>query len=69
MNMKLRDRWKTESPRLFKNIIRIGLSVGAVGGALLASPIALPIAITTLAGHMVVAGVLTSAVAKLTVQK
>ena len=67
--MKLKDRWKSESPRLFKNIIKIGLSVGAVGVGILASPVALPVGIVTLGGYLATTGVIASAVAKLTVQK
>jgi hypothetical protein len=67
--MKLKDRWNSESPRLFKNIIKIGLSVGAVGIGILASPVTLPIGIVTLGGYLATTGVIASAVAKLTVQK
>lgn len=66
--LSIKERWKRESPDLFKNIIRIGLTVGGVGAALLAAPIALPAAVTTAAGYLVTVGSVAAVVSKLTVK-
>jgi hypothetical protein len=44
------------------------LSLAAVGGALLAAPVALPAAIITVAGYLTVAGTVMTAVAQATVE-
>jgi hypothetical protein len=67
--MKIKDRFKRESPSLFKRITNAFLIIGAVGGALLAAPVALPGAVLTAAGYMVTAGVIGGTVSKLTVSE
>lgn len=66
--LSLKERWGKESPDLFKNIIRIGLTIGGVGAALLAAPIALPASVTTAAGYLVTVGSVAAVVSKLTVK-
>lgn len=65
-------RMRSESPAFFKNIQKLGITLGAIGGALLTIPsmplsITLPSPVMTAAGYFVVCGVVAAAVAKLTV--
>jgi ABC-type xylose transport system permease subunit len=61
-------RWKAKTPSFWKNIQKVGLAVGAIGGALLTAPISLPAAVITAAGYLVTAGAVTAAVSQLTVE-
>ncbi|WP_317047132.1 hypothetical protein [Flavobacterium croceum] len=44
----------------------IGLALAAVGGTILAAPIALPVVVTSIGGYLAVAGGVVSAVSQLT---
>lgn len=70
-SMKIKDRLKAESPKLFKKITNGGMIIGAIGGAIMAvasGGILLPAYIVTLSGYMVTAGVVAGAVSKLTIE-
>jgi hypothetical protein len=62
--MQLIDRIKAPTPKFFRLLRTIGLSLAAVGGSLIAAPIALPAAVLTIAGYLVVAGGVMSAVSQ-----
>ncbi|MGC4041942.1 MAG: hypothetical protein QM710_14455 [Flavobacterium sp.] len=47
----------------------IGLVLAAIGGTILAAPVALPVAVTTAGGYLIVAGGVASAVSQLTTEK
>ncbi|WKL44186.1 hypothetical protein [Flavobacterium sp. ZE23DGlu08] len=64
--MNIIKRVKTPTPKFFKVLRNIGLALVAVGGTILAAPIALPILITTAGGYLAVAGGVISAVSQLT---
>ncbi len=61
-------RVKSPTPKFFKRIRRIGLIIGAVGATILASPIALPAAITTIGGYALVAGGVLTSISSVTVE-
>ena len=62
MKTEITDRIKSPTPKFFKKIRTIGLTLGAVGGALLAAPIALPATIISIAGYLATAGIVASAI-------
>ena len=64
--MNVIKRVKTPTPKFFKVLRNIGLALAAVGGTILAAPIALPVLITTVGGYLAVAGGVLSAVSQLT---
>ena len=64
--MNLLKRAKAPSPKFFKVLRNIGLALAAIGGTLLASPIALPVVLTSVGGYLAVAGGVLSAVSQLT---
>jgi uncharacterized membrane protein HdeD (DUF308 family) len=64
--MNIIKRVKSPSPKFFKVLRNIGLVLAAVGGTILAAPIALPVVITTIGGYVAVAGGVISAVSQLT---
>jgi hypothetical protein len=66
MMENLKERWKAKTPKFWKKVQRIGIIVGAVGAALIASPVVLPVAIVTGAGYLVAVGTATAALSQLT---
>ncbi len=62
-------RAKAPTPKFFKVLRNIGLALAAVGGSVLAAPIALPVVLTSIAGYLAVAGGVISAVSQLTTEK
>jgi len=66
--MNIVDRAKAPTPKFFKVLRAVGLSVAAVGGSLLAAPIALPAALITIAGYLTLAGGVITAVSQTAVE-
>ena len=64
--MNIIKRVKSPTPKFFKVLRNIGLVLAAVGGTILAAPVALPILVTTIGGYVAVAGGVLSAVSQLT---
>jgi uncharacterized membrane protein HdeD (DUF308 family) len=64
---KIVERAKAPTPKFFKVLRTIGLALAAVGGTILAAPVALPVIVTTIGGYVAVAGGVLSAVSQLTV--
>ena len=64
--MSIIKRVKSPTPKFFKVLRNIGLVLAAVGGTILAAPVALPAVITTIGGYVAVAGGVVSAVSQLT---
>lgn len=63
-NMSVVERVKAPTPKFFKTLRTIGLALAALGGAILASPIALPAGLVAAAGYVVLAGGVVSAVSQ-----
>lgn len=59
-------RLKAPTPLFFKKLRNIGLILAAVGGALLSSPVALPVAVVSAAGYLLTAGTVVAAVCQTT---
>lgn len=64
--MKLIKRAQAPTPNFFKVLRNVGLVLAAIGGTILAAPIALPVIVTSVGGYLVVAGGVASAVSQLT---
>lgn len=67
--MKLIQRVLAPTPKFFKILRTIGLLLAAVGGTVVAAPVALPVLITTAGGYLAVAGGVLTAVSQLTVHE
>ena len=63
-NMSVVERVKAPTPKFFKTLRTIGLALAAIGGAILASPIALPAGLIAAAGYIALAGGVVSAVSQ-----
>ena len=64
--MNLIKRAKAPTPKFFKVLRNIGLVLAAIGGTILAAPVALPVAIVSIGGYVAVAGGVLSGVSQLT---
>ena len=62
--MKLIERLKAPTPKFFRVLRNVGLARAAAGGALLTAPIALPVAVVTVAGYITVVGGVITAVSQ-----
>jgi uncharacterized membrane protein HdeD (DUF308 family) len=67
--MNIIKRVKSPTPKFFKVLRNIGLVLAAVGGTILAAPVALPAIVVTIGGYVAVAGGVISAVSQLTTTK
>ena len=67
VNMDLIDRVRAPTPRFFRTLRTIGITVAGVGGALLASPVVLPALLVQIAGYLTVAGTVITTVSQVTV--
>lgn len=63
---KVIKRLTAPTPKFFKVLRNFGLALTAVGGTILAAPIALPVIVTTIGGYVAVAGGVLSAASQLT---
>jgi len=64
--MSLLKRAKAPTPKFFKVLRTIGLSLAGIGGTILAAPIALPVVLCSIGGYLAVAGGVLSAVSQIT---
>ncbi|KVV14594.1 hypothetical protein [Flavobacterium sp. TAB 87] len=64
--MTIIKRAKAPTPKFFRIIRTIGLTLATVGGSIIAAPVLLPVAIVTLGGYLAVVGGVLSAVSQLT---
>jgi hypothetical protein len=67
--MNIIERVKAPTPKFFRVIRAIGLTLAAVSGTLLAEPVDLPAAVLNIAGYMSVAGGVATAVSQVAVKK
>ncbi|PWA09887.1 hypothetical protein [Flavobacterium laiguense] len=64
--MNVIQRAKAPTPKFFKVLRNIGLTLAAVGGTVLAAPVALPIVVVSIGGYLALAGGVLSAVSQIT---
>ncbi len=62
--MSIAQRVKAPTPKFFKTLRAIGLALAAIGGAILAAPVAVPAALVSIAGYVALAGGVMTAVSQ-----
>jgi hypothetical protein len=62
--MNIIERVNAPTPKFFRVLRTIGLSLAAASAAILAAPIALPAALVTAAGYVALAGTVVTAVSQ-----
>ncbi len=66
--MNVVKRAKAPTPKFFKILRTIGLTLLGISGSVIAAPVVLPAAVVTAAGYIAVAGGVMSAVSQVTVE-
>jgi len=61
-------RMKKTTPKFFRKLRNTGLTLAAVGAAILGAPVALPIVLVKAAGYLAVAGTVAGAVSQTAVK-
>jgi ABC-type xylose transport system permease subunit len=64
---ELKTRWNAKTPKFWKKVRNIAITLGAVAGVILTAPISLPAAIVTAAGYLATAGTVAATLSQLTV--
>ena len=67
-NLTFIQRLLSPTPSFFKKLRTIGLVMGVIGAALLASPVALPAVVGTIGGYLVLGGSIITSVAQTAVK-
>lgn len=67
-NLSLVERIQAPTPKWFKTLRAIGLALAAIGGAIVAAPVALPAGVVAVAGYIGLAGGVITAVSQTAVQ-
>ncbi|MEX2484029.1 MAG: hypothetical protein WED10_05710 [Brumimicrobium sp.] len=63
------NRCKAKTPPFFKKLRTVGLVIAAVGTTIVASPIAIPAAVVTVGGYMILGGTIITAVSQAAVSE
>jgi len=67
--MNVVQRVKAPTPKFFKILRTIGISLAVAGGTILASPIAIPAVVVSIASYVILAGSVITAVSQTAVEK
>ncbi|SDX73984.1 hypothetical protein [Flavobacterium degerlachei] len=65
--MNVVERTKSPTPKFFRVLRSIGLTLLALSGSVIAAPVVLPTVVVSVAGYLAVAGGVLSAVSQMTV--
>lgn len=66
--MTLAQRWKAPTPKFWKRVQKIAITLGAVAGVILTAPISLPATVVTAAGYVATAGTVAATISQLTIE-
>lgn len=66
--MRILNRMKAPTPKFFRRLRNVGLTLAALGGTILTAPVGLPAAVITIGGYLTVAGSVIGAVSQATVK-
>jgi uncharacterized membrane protein HdeD (DUF308 family) len=67
-NMNIVERALAPSPKWFKALRTVGIALASVGGIIIASPVALPVGLVSVAGYLVLGGSIISVVSQTAVK-
>jgi hypothetical protein len=67
-NMNILERALAPTPKWFRILRAVGIGLATIGGAVLASPVALPVGLVSAAGYLVLGGSIISAVSQTAVK-
>jgi len=67
--MNILQRLVAPTPKFFQTIRNIGLTLGIIGGAILAAPVELPALLITIAGYLTTAGAIAGCIGQTAVDE
>lgn len=67
-SLNIVERVTAPTPKWFKIIRTVGITLTAVGGAILTAPITLPATIVTVGGYLILGGTVATAIAQTAMQ-
>jgi uncharacterized membrane protein HdeD (DUF308 family) len=67
-NMNVVERTLAPTPKWFKVLRTVGIALASVGGLIIASPVALPVGLVSIAGYLVLGGSIISVVSQTAVK-
>ena len=65
---ELKKRWKGKTPKFWKKVRNIAITLGAVAGVILTAPVSLPAAVITAVGYLATAGTVAATLSQFTVE-
>lgn len=66
--MTVKQRWKATTPKFWKRVQKIAITLGAVAGVILTAPVSVPAAVITVAGYVATAGTVAATLSQLTIE-
>jgi hypothetical protein len=66
--MSISQRWNAPTPKFWKRVQQAAITIGAIAGVIIASPITLPAAVITVAGYVATAGTVAATLSQLTIE-
>ena len=66
--MSIAQRWSAPTPKFWKRVQKIAITIGAIAGVIVAAPITLPIAVVTVASYAITVGTVAATLSQLTVE-
>ncbi len=67
--MNIIQRAKSPTPGFFKKLRNIGLTIAAIGAAILSAPVSLPATIVSIGGYFAVTGTVIGAISQITTHR
>lgn len=66
--MSIQQRWSAKTPKFWKRVQKIAITIGAIAGVIVTAPITLPVAVVTVASYAITVGTVAATISQLTVQ-
>jgi len=66
--MSIKQRWSAKTPKFWKKVQRVAITIGAIAGVIIAAPITLPVAVVTVASYAITVGTVAATLSQLTVE-
>lgn len=66
--MSIAQRWSAPTPKFWKRVQKIAITIGAIAGVIVTAPITLPVAVVTVASYAITVGTVAATLSQLTVQ-
>lgn len=62
------NRWNAPTPKFWKRVQKVAITVGAIAGVILTAPVTLPATVITVAGYVATAGTVAATLSQLTIE-